>query len=50
MEFKSNSIIFSQSLDSKLDFKKLIKKSNDYYGWLDVRIIYSDNLLEIRFK
>lgn len=49
IEFKSNSIIFSQSSESKLDFKKLIKKSNDYYEWLDVKITYSNNLLEIKF-
>lgn len=50
MEFKKSSILFSVVKASKLDFQKLIKKCNYYVGWLDVKVEFDHEKLEIMFR
>lgn len=50
MEFKKSSIVFSVVENSRLDFQKLINKCNSYVGWLDVKVNYDNNRLEIKFR
>lgn len=50
MEFKKSSILFSIDKTTKLDFQKLINKCASFHGWLDVKIIFEHNKLEIKFR
>lgn len=50
VSFKPNSITFINSENSRLDFKKIICKAMNFYGWLDVEISFSKNLLSIKMK
>jgi hypothetical protein len=50
LTLKKASIIFQNKKKSKLDFSKLIWKTQYFKGWLDVEIVSSPNKLEIKFR
>lgn len=49
-EFGKNSLKVSESIDSKVDFSKLIKKTEGLKNWLDVEILKEKTKFQITFK
>lgn len=50
ISFKKSSITLANKESSNLNFKRLIERAINLYGWLDVEVVYSDNRLTIKFK
>lgn len=50
LDFNSNEMIIEKNVNSKLDFDKIVIKSNSLKNWLNVEIKQQTNRLEIKFR